>query len=276
MNWEIIFTIAKKDFLEARQNKAVWQPIFIVPLMFIILLPVAMILAVTFLSSDVFGIASDPDIVKFVAQMPPAMTTALQGLDPKQSMIVVMLGFFFAPFFLILPLMFSTVIASESFAGERERKTVEALLYTPVTDTELFVGKVLAAFLPAVAITWASFLAYIVVVNGAGFHVMGRVWFPLTNWYPLVLWVSPALSLLGISATVLISAKMQTFMGAYQTSSSLVVLVLALLVGQITGVLYLSAVVGLVLGLVIWLAGVILMVYAIRTFSREKLLVSVN
>jgi hypothetical protein len=100
------------------------------------------------------------------------------------------------------------------------------------------------------------------------------MWFPLVNWYPLILLVSPAISLLGIAVTVLISSKVNTFMGAYQSSASLVVLVLALLVGQITGVLYLSALVGLLLGVVIWIAGIVLMVYAIRSFNREKLLVS--
>jgi hypothetical protein len=120
----------------------------------------------------------------------------------------------------------------------------------------------------------ASFIGYILVLNGAGYPLMGRLWFPLTNWYPLIFWVSPALSLLGISATVLISSKLQTFMGAYQTSASLVVLVIALLVGQITGVLYLSVFVSLLLGLFLWVVDAGLVWLAIRTFNRAKILAS--
>ena len=104
---------------------------------------------------------------------------------------------------------------------------------------------------------------------------MGRIWFPLTNWYPLIFWVSPAISLLAIAATVLISSKVTTFMGAYQTSASLVVLVLALIAGQATGVLYLSTGISLLLGVGIWLVDVVLSWLAIRTFSRERLLASV-
>lgn len=276
MNWKTIFTIAKKDIQEARQNKSVWLPIMIVPVVFIVIMPLAMILLSINLGSTSQSMLSDPDMQSFLQKMPTFMTQAIQGLDAVQAEIVLMLGYLFAPFFLILPLMFSTVIAAESFAGERERKTIEALLYTPASDAELFIGKVLAAFLPAVLITWGSFLAYIVVLNGAAFSVMGRIWFPLTNWYPLILWVSPALSLLGISVTVLISAKMQTFMGAYQTSASLVLLVMALLIGQITGVLYLSVLVGLLLGLGLWVVAGLLMFLAVRTFNRYKLLETVG
>jgi ABC-type Na+ efflux pump permease subunit len=271
MNWKTIFAIARKDLYEARQNQAVWLPIMIVPLVFILVLPLVMIIVAS-TPSIASSLTGDPDTAKMIEMMPPFITQITAGLSLPQAFVVMFLGYFFAPFFLILPIMFSTVIASESFAGERERKTIEALLYTPATDTELYIGKVLASFIPAVIITWASFVGYIVVLNGAGYPLMGRLWFPLTNWYPLIFWVSPALSLLGISATVLISSKVQTFMGAYQTSTSLVLVVIALLVGQITGVLYLSAFVSLLLGLGIWLVDAVLSWLAVRTFNRAKLL----
>ena len=85
-------------------------------------------------------------------------------------------------------------------------------------------------------------------------------------------WIAPALSLLGVSATVLISVRNQTFMGAYQLSSSLVIVVVALMIGQITGVLYLSVGVGLLVGLVIWLVAIGLTTAAVRSFNRYNLL----
>jgi ABC-type Na+ efflux pump permease subunit len=271
MNWKKIFTIANKDLYEARQNKAVWLPIMIVPLIFILVLPLVMIILASN-GETMQSMTSDPQTAKLLAQMPAFMTQAVKGLGTAQATVVLSLGYFFAPFFLILPIMFSTVIASESFAGERERKTIEALLYTPTSDTELFIGKVLASFIPAVLITWVSFIGYTLVLDGAAYPLMGRLWFPLTSWYPLIFWVSPALSMLSIAATVLISSKMQTFMGTYQTSASLVLLVIALLVGQITGVLYLSWTVSLLLGLGFWAVDYVLALIAVRTFSRSKLL----
>jgi len=58
----------------------------------------------------------------------------LNRLIPFATMVV---GFF--------PVSFSLVIALESFVGEKERNTLEALLSTPITDGALYVGKLLAA-----------------------------------------------------------------------------------------------------------------------------------
>lgn len=276
MNWKTIFTIARKDIKEASQNKAVWLPILIVPAIFVIIMPVAMILGFSAAGAGLENPMNDPDFAMFLERMPAFMTNLIRGLDETQSAIVLMLGYLFAPFFLIMPLMFSTVIAAESFAGERERKTIEALLYTPATDAELFTGKVLAGFIPAVLITLVSFIGYTIVLNAAAYPVMGRLWFPLPSWYPLVLWISPAISLLGIAFTVLISVKTQTFMGAYQTSGSLVLVVLALLAGQATGVIYLSVGMGLLIGLVVAAIDGILFYFAVRAFNRDKLLATTS
>ncbi len=271
MNTKIITAIAKKDLLEVRQNKAAWIPMVVVPLIFVFILPLALILAPASLGSSMM---SDPDMAGFFANLPLGLSQVLSGLNDMQSTIVLMLGYFFAPMFLIFPLIFSTVIAAESFAGERERKTMEALLYTPATDTELFLGKVAAGLTPSLLITWVSFILYILVLNIAAWPIFGYVWFPLVTWYPLIFWISPALALIGVSATVLISSRTQTFMGAYQTSSSLVVLVVGLMIGQATGVLYLGVVTGLILGLVLWIIAAVLTAIAVRGFNRARLLTS--
>ena len=193
MNWRTIKTIAGKDIKEATQNKSVWLPILIVPLIFVVVMPVGIILGIGSSANTEVNPLNDPDFAGFMERMPQFIANLIDGLDSAQSGIVLLVGYLFAPFFLIMPLMFSTVIASESFAGERERKTIEALGYTPATDTELFMGKVLAALAPALLITWGGFLVYSVVVNVAAYPVMGRIWFPLSSWYPLILWISPAL-----------------------------------------------------------------------------------
>ena len=45
--------------------------------------------------------------------------------------------------------MISSVVAASSFVGEKERKTLESLLYTPIDIASLFWGKLLSAFIPA-------------------------------------------------------------------------------------------------------------------------------
>lgn len=271
--WRNIWAVARKDWIEVRHNKTAWLPVVIVPAIFVILFPL-MILFLSRSPDAARDLYADPDMVAFLSNLPAAMTAHLEGLDFAGAGVVLFLGYFYAPFFLIMPIMFASVIAADSFAGEIERKTLEALLYTPLSDAELFLGKVVAAGLPALVVTWASFLLYTVVVNLIGLPVVGRVWFPLPTWYPLVFWITPAVAALGIGATVLISVKSKTFMGAYQSGSALVLIVLALMAGQVTGVLYLSVPVGLAVGLVFWIAAAVLLALAIRAFNRRTILVS--
>jgi ABC-type Na+ efflux pump permease subunit len=272
MNIKNSFIIAQKDWLEVRQNKSTFLPIMIVPLVFIVFIPLLITLLLPNLAGAVEDFTSDPDMQTFFTAMPAEMKKVLEGLDPTQTMIVTMLGYIFAPMFLIIPLMFSTTIAAESFAGEKERKTLESLLYLPISDQELFLGKVMAAAIPAIVITWICFFLYTIIVNAAPYASFGRLWFPLPMWWLLIFWVSPALVAMSISLTVMISTKVQTFQGAYQTSSSVVLVVVVFFIGQMTGVLFLSPLVALVMGLVFWGIAAIIGSVAVRSFNRQKLL----
>ena len=269
-----IIAIIKKDWLEVLPNKGAWMPMIIVPLIFIIVIPLAFLLLPRFINLTPEEMMPAYQIKGFLENLPPVMTEKLATLNQVETMQVIVLGYFFAPMFLIFPLMISTIIASESFAGERERKTIEALLYTPASDAELFTGKALAAFIPAIAVTWISVIIYAIVLNTVGFSIYQQVWFPLAAWYPLIFWVTPAVALLGVAFTVLISARNPTFMGSYQTSGSLVILVLGLVAGQAAGVLYLSVGVGMLVGLFFWLLAGAMTWFSIKSFNRTKLLTS--
>lgn len=272
MNIRNIMAIAQKDWLEVRQNKSAMISMMIVPFIFIVFLPLLITLVLPGVSGGVESFVNDPDMQVFFTMMPESMSRVLQGLDAAQIMIVTVLGYMFAPMFLIVPLMFSTTIAAESFAGEKERKTLEALLYQPISDKELFFGKVMAAGLPAIAVTWLCFFLYTIIVNAIPYASFGRLWFPLPVWWLLIFWVSPALIAMSISLTVMISAKIQTFMGAYQTSSVVVLIAVVFFIGQITGVLFLSPLVTLAMGVAFWAITAIIGTIAIRSFSRQKLL----
>ena len=271
MNWRKIRIIAWKDILEVRQNKSVVLSIVLVPLIILVIMPLVMLL-VSGSAGTAEAFTGDPDLQMMFENIPPTIASAFANMNDIQMGMAMILGYLFAPMFLIMPLMSSISISAESFAGERERKTLEALLYTSATDAELFIGKSLAAFIPSVIVAWLSFILYILVLNIGGWSIFGSIWFPMPLWYPLVLWVTPAFSALGISATVLISTRVQTFMGAYQTSGSLVILVLGLIMGQAVGLIYLSVGIGIVLGFVIWLAAGILFFLGIQQFNRKKLL----
>jgi ABC-type Na+ efflux pump permease subunit len=187
-------------------------------------------------------------------------------------MIVALLVYFFAPMFLILPLMVASTMAANSFAGEKDRKTLEALVYTPTTDTELFVGKLLAAWIPAFLVAIGSFVLYGVTANLAAWPTMREIFFPNLMWVILVLWVSPATAGLGLGSMILVSSKVNSFQEAYQIGSAVVLPVVMLMLGQISGVLYFSAGVVFIVGLVLWGIDAAILWFAVRTFQRTEII----
>lgn len=272
MNVRTIRIIMTKDLKEVAQNKGAWIPAVVVPLIFMVLLPVGLILMPRLIAASGQSFTSQISTAQIKEFVMPFLGEQLKGLNDDQFWVVLTTGYMLAPFLLMMPLMLSTIIGAESFVGEKERKTLEALIYSPATDAELFVGKVLACVVPAIGLGWASFLLYGIAVNAASWPVMGAIWFPTLTWAPLMLWLTPAIATLGMAVTVLISIRTKTFMEAYQMSGSLVVLILGLVAGQISGVLYLSIGVSMLLGLGIFVVDAILIRFGVRTFARSSLL----
>lgn len=68
----------------------------------------------------------------------------------------------------VLPLGLSTSIAADTFAGERERRSLETMLCAPQTAWPLFLGKGLSALLPALALSWIAMGCAWSILAGSG------------------------------------------------------------------------------------------------------------
>jgi ABC-2 type transport system permease protein len=268
MNWRAIRAIVRKDLKVVFQNKGVSIPLIVVPAILMVLLP-AMTALVPLFEQDLSS--SLEEFEAFLEGMPPSLQAELAGYDAGQTIVVLILVYFFAPMYLILPLMVASVIAADSFAGEKERKTLEALLHTPTTDRELFLAKLLSAWVPALGVAWGGLILYTLVANAAGWPTMGRLFFPNLMWFILVLWVAPAVAGMGLGVTVLISVRAQGFQDAYQLGAMVVLPILLLVVGQAMGVMYFSTWLVLLLGLVFWVIDAALLWFGGRTFRRSEL-----
>ncbi len=271
MNVRAVRAIIRKDLKVIVQSRAVLVPLIVVPAVFFVVLP-GLLAALAPSMLNMPG-ASPASIKDFIAMIPAELLTELVGYDDIQKIIVFTLVYLLAPLFLVVPLMVASVIAADSFAGEKERKTLEALLYTPATDQELLLGKMLAAWLPTMGVALGGFVLYGIVVNLAAWPIMGRIFFPNMMWVVLVLWVAPAAAGLGLGTMVLVSSRVKGFQEAYQLGGTVVIPMLLLLFGQVAGVLYFSIGLVLVLGLVLWVVDAALFWFSIRTFKRDELIV---
>ncbi len=268
MNWRAVKAIVRKDLKVVLQNKGVSIPLIVVPVVILGILPAMAAFAPAL--ENMPG-SSVSDVRSFLQQMPAGLRSQLVGLTDAQTFIILGLVYLMAPMYLILPLMVASVIAADSFAGEKERKTLEALLYTPTTDRELLVAKLLSAWLPALAIGWGGFIVYGVVANAAAWSTMGRIFFPNLMWIVLAVWVAPAVAGLGLGVTVLISARAQGFQEAYQLGAIVVLPILLLVIGQATGVMYFSTWLVALLGAIMWAIDAALLWFGSRTFRRSEL-----
>lgn len=270
MNRRAMAAVIRKDLKVLLGSKGILIPLIIVPVVIFVALPALAALAPALINIPGANLG---DISDFVGRMPAGLQAQLAGLDEAQQIIVLVLVYLLAPMYLVVPLMVASVIAADSFAGEKERKTLEALLYTPTTDQELFLAKVLSAWLPAMGVALGGFILYAIVANLSGWQVMGRVFFPNLMWIILVVWVAPAVAGLGLGTMVLVSSRVSGFQEAYQIGGAIVIPIVILVVGQSTGVMYFSVGLVALLGLVIWLVDAVILWWGVRVFQRGELMV---
>lgn len=254
--------LIKKDIRSITSNKQVFMVMLIVPLALTIVLP---------------------SILVFVAVLVPDSTSDFQRLlnmlpipageyDQEQMILGLMLNKIMPAFFLMIPVMASSVMAASSFVGEKEKHTLETLLYSPLSLKQLFQSKILAGFAVGMMVSYISFAAMMLVLEIEMLFLNGSMIMPDISWLIIMLLIAPAISLVAIAVTVRGSAKAQTIEEAQQRAVFLIFPILALVIGQFTGVILVNAGLLLGLGVVLAVLDVLLMRGAAIKFTYEKLL----
>ncbi len=126
------------------------------------------------------------------------------------------------PIICLLPLMLVLMAAAESFAGERERKTLETLLASRLPDRAILFGKISALVGFAWSVTMAFTLICLITINIIHAANAGLLFFSPA--YCIAIILLPALSsLFGASLGVLISLRCATVRQAQQTLSLIII-----------------------------------------------------
>ncbi|MHB9936840.1 ABC transporter permease [Clostridium sporogenes] len=254
-----------KDINEITSSKRVIIPMTIVPIVLIVIIPLTILIGANY-------IGNDSSMFTKIAPLIKKLPSEYKTYTPAQLLIKVTMNFMFPSYFLIIPIMCSGVIGASSFVGEKEHKTLESLLYTPISMEQLLRAKILGVFVPSYIVTLISFIVFGIIFNIGGFIYFGRLIFPDVKWLIIILWISPAINLLSLIFTVMVSSKSDTFQEAQQVSGLLVIPVILILVAQMTGVLLLSKVVMLIGGGVILILDYILIKRISSKFIPEKLI----
>ncbi len=180
-------------------------------------------------------------------------------IDNFLPLLPMIVGFF--------PVSISLVIALETFVGEKERRSLEPLLATPLTNAELYIGKALAAMIPPLM---ASYLGIIVYVGGLVWGA--QQWRPEPELIIQIMLLTTAQALVMVTGAVVVSSQ-TTSTRASNLLASFIIIPVSMLVMlesfiMVTNNRYVLWY--LLVGLVV--ADVMLFSMGARIFNREELL----
>ncbi len=255
-------TIILKELGEITGNKlllfTVIGPVLILPL-----LPILVAYS-TVAFSDTDPITAK-DVAAFIAHVPQwanlPPTDVFQIVMMQQMMIL----------FLIIPLIVPMTIAAFSIIGEKKARTLEPLLATPVSTTDILLGKSLAAVMPGVLATW---VAYAFSLVGLKFMVSAVVFRALTGaiWWVSMGLLAPLLAVFAVMVGIIISSRVNDTRVAQQLGGMVVIPVVALSIGQVTGFLLLNLPLMLIATAVALALDVLVLWVATVLFERERIL----
>jgi ABC-2 type transport system permease protein len=184
-----VWLIARKDLKEGFGQRALVLRL-LVP---VVLLPIF------------YAVVTGLALRKYQAN--PHDASVLGGMIALWGAIVALLGTFFG-----------NMIAAQAIALEKTKRTIEGLLATPVSDREIFAGKVLAAYLPGIVAGYGSGLLYwgiARVVSGVEPLVLPGVSF--AAWF--IVAILPIVVAIETSIGVIVSARSGSVTTATQLAS---------------------------------------------------------
>jgi len=254
--------LIKKDLRAVTDNKRTLTVLFIVPLMMTVVLPSIFIFAMGASSKD------SGDLQNLLALLPAGARIG----SLSQMMAHLLLNNILPLFFLIIPVMVASVSAGSSFVGEKEKRTLETLLYSPLNLRQIFSAKVLASFILSMMVSLISFVLMLLVVEIETRLALGFFMAPGINWLVLLPLVSPAVALIAIILIVRGSAKAQTVEEAQQKSVMLILPVVLLASVQFSGIMLIGPWALLGLGAALAVVALLALRGSVGKFQYETLL----
>jgi ABC-2 type transport system permease protein len=178
----------------------------------------------------------------------------------------------FMMLFMLVPVAIPVTIAAYSIVGEKTTRSLEPLLATPITTTELLAGKCLAAIIPAVLATYAAFGifafgAWLILAN----KVLMTALFDL-RWLIAIFIVGPLIAILAVAFAMMVSSRVNDPRAAEQISMVVILPVLAGFFGQVAGIFVLNARLITIVAMVMVVVDALMMYLTTRVFRREQIL----
>jgi ABC-2 type transport system permease protein len=173
-------------------------------------------------------------------------------------------------YLLLIPTVIAATIATFSLVDEKLSGSLEAVLATPVKTIELLFAKALAGAIPALLMTWISGAIFLILVYAIGWGSL----IPLLitpNWFLSLFLLTTAVALLSFILGVIGSARAKDAKNAQNYIVIVVLPVLILIVVQLTGIIWLTSLLTLLVAIALFIIDFFMLRLAVRLFKRESI-----
>jgi ABC-2 type transport system permease protein len=254
----IVLAIVRREWLEIMRNRL---------LLFAVLVPPAILIALPvgiLVSGQAPSIGPDA-LARLMAGHPE-----WAGFSPRQVFAAMGLQQFVL-LFLLMPGYIPLAITAYSIVGEKQSRTLEAVLVTPIRTVELLAGKAAAAAVPGVAAAW---LAYAVLVSVAAVMLGSPIVATMTGpvWYSAVFALGPAIGLFAVVAGMMISSRVNDPRAAQQLGMVVMLPLIALIVSQSATGFLSGPTAYLDVAAAVAAVGIVGVRFSVRLFGRESIL----
>lgn len=235
-SWSGVWVVAQREIRDQFRDWRITTPIIILTLFFPVLMNITARIAVDFVSrygAPIIG----------------------ERLIPFLLLVV---GFF--------PISVSLVIALESFAGERERLSLEPLLATPLSDGQLYLGKMIASVATPLAAAYFGITVYLVGLT----ITIG--WTPQPQLLVQILALTTVQAIVMVCGAVVISSQTTSVRAANLLASFIIIPVAQLVIIESMIMFWGRYAVLWWIALGLSLVAVMLTRMGLRLFNREELL----
>ncbi len=252
-----VWIIMRKEWWDLRGQRALWLSFLLFPLVMVIASGSALAGSSSGggIHVPISGLNSDPLLAGLT---PDQIAQAIQGSASRTV-------------FFLIPFVVSTILAAHSVAGEKVGRTLEPVLAAPLQTWQLLLAKSLTALIPTTLATWVAGAAFVILVNSMA---MAPAEVPLIlspGWVAAMLIAVPAMGLIPIGITIIISSRVTDLRTAQQIGT-LVGMVLGIAVIGISIAIPLTVLNVLGIALALLIAGAIILWFATRLFQREVIL----
>jgi ABC-2 type transport system permease protein len=262
-----IAALVDKELSELRRSPSIFLPAVLTGAAAIVY-PFLIAIIVPYFAGERLSDSSDFELASQVFRSQPEA----RGLTPEGAIQAYIFEYALVLMVGLTTVTGSMAVAAHSIVGEKQARTLEPLLATPVTTFELLAAKIIGAALPGIALMVACFAIY---VGGVAIFAERGVWMMMLTGrsVALVFIMGPLAALLGLQLAVCASSRVNDARTAQQLGALIIVLpIAALQIGQFLGGVVLTAGMILAIAVLLCAGNVVLMAIAVRVFDRESIL----